>query len=113
MSPSAQPGLTFQGGTQRGLTERRSISIGFTEARAGRLAVAHNRQRTEAPQYASVRRINETPESRRIPPAKSRANSGAHPSEKETRFPLAFLGVQGDGLLLLQLRFSALRQLLV
>jgi hypothetical protein len=45
--------------------------------------------------------------------AKSRANSGAHPPEKETRFPLAFLGVQGDGLFLLWLRFSAFRQSLL
>ena len=43
MSLSDQPGLTFQGGTPRDLTERRSISIGFTEARVARPAVAHNR----------------------------------------------------------------------
>jgi hypothetical protein len=33
------------------------------------------------------------------PVAKSRANSGANPPEKEPEFPLAFLGVQGGGLL--------------
>jgi len=47
------------------------------------------------------------------PLAKSCANSGAHPPEKGTRFPLAFLGVQGDGWLLLWPPFLALRQSLL
>jgi hypothetical protein len=47
------------------------------------------------------------------PLAKSCANSGAHPPEKETRFPLAFLGVQGDGWLLLWPPFFAFRQSLL
>jgi hypothetical protein len=47
------------------------------------------------------------------PLAKSCANSGAHLPEKETRFPLAFLGVQGDGWLLVWPPFSAFRQSLL
>lgn len=40
------------------------------------------------------------------PLAKSRANSGAYAAEKEPRFPLAFLGVQGGGLLPLAVLFN-------
>jgi hypothetical protein len=70
---------------------------------------AHQRQADGLRKFSSLTGAIKQPKADEFL-AKSRANSGAHPPEKETRFSRGFRRVQGDGSLLLRLRSSVFRR---